>query len=80
MSGGRFVVEGELYLSLEVVAEVYEIQPVRLARFLELGLLPTRVVSQTTVVAAAQLDRVATIVRYEALGCDAELIAVLLAD
>lgn len=79
MSAGRFVVEGELYLALSVVAELYAVDHARLERFAALGLVPVRRVrGEVLCIAAVHLDRVAAVVRYQTLGCDAEAIALVL--
>ena len=73
----RVYVEGELYLSLEAVAQVFEIQVVWLRKFYQRGLLGSGVDSDRTVcIAALHLDRVATIVRLRRqLGPDVDAIS-----
>jgi len=74
---GELVVEGELYLSLEVVAELYQLRRPWLREVFDLGLLGTGVDDGPTVcIAAVQLDRVATIVRlHRVVGLDLAAIA-----
>lgn len=69
-------VEGRLYLSLEVVAELYQVKSVLLRGAYDRGLLGTGVDHERTLcIAAVELDRVATIVRlHESLGLDVEAI------
>lgn len=76
MSRDRIYVEGELYLSLETVADVYQVQITWLREAYDSGLFGTGVEKGPTVcIAAVQLDRVATIVRlHETLGLDLETI------
>lgn len=78
----KLYVDDELYLSLEVLAEVYEVRVVWLREVYDLGLLGRGVDSGTSVcVAALQLDRLATIVRlHRVMGLDAETIAMSLTD
>ena len=57
-------VEGEPYLTLEAVAEVYQVQVVWLREVYQRGLLGSGVDAGTSIcIAAVHLDRVATIVR-----------------
>lgn len=76
MSETRVYVDGELYLSLEVVAEVYELQVTWLREAYELGMLGVGACSGSTVcIAAVQMDRLSTIVRlHRVLGLDLETI------
>ena len=69
-------IEGRLYLSLEVVAELYEVKTVLLQKAYECGLLGTGIDHERTLcIAAIELDRVATIVRlHETIGLDLEAI------
>ena len=82
MSSDRLYVEGELYLSLETIAEIYEVQVVWLREVYESGLLGSGVNSGSTVcIGAVRMDRVATVVRmYDVLGLDIESIALALED
>jgi len=75
-------VEGELFISLEVVAEIYQAQVVLLRGAFESGMLGPGVDQGSTVcIAAVHLDRVATIVRlHETLGLDLERIEQALLD
>jgi hypothetical protein len=68
----KLYLEGELYLSLETVAEIYHVRAVWLREVFEFGLLGAGARGETTIcIAAAQLDRVASIVRlHETLGLD----------
>ncbi len=76
MSVETFRFEGRLYLSLEVVAELYEVKSVLLRSAYERGLLGTGIDRERTLcIAAIELDRVATIVRlHETFGLDLEAI------
>ena len=82
MTGDKLYVEGELYISLETVAELYQIQAVWLREVFDSGLLGSGVDSGSKVcIAAVQMDRVATIVRlHGVLGLDVETIALALGD
>lgn len=73
-------VDGELYLALETVAELYQVRVVLLEEAFDVGLLGRGHRSAGRLcIAAVQLDRVATIVRlHTALGLDATAIALLL--
>ncbi len=75
-------VEGELYLSLETVAEVYQVKVVWLQEVYDIGLLGVGVGSTSGIcVAAVQLDRIATVVRmHRVLGLNVEAIALTLGD
>jgi len=68
---------GRRYLSLELVAEVYQVQSVVLHACYERGLLGKGVVEGSAVcIATVQLDRVATIHRlHEVHGLDVDRIA-----
>jgi len=72
----RVYIEGDLYLSLETVAEIYRIEIVWLREAYDTGLLGSGVVSESVIcIAAAKMDRVATIVRlHDVLGLDVETI------
>ncbi|MCP3916099.1 MAG: hypothetical protein GY711_11125 [bacterium] len=76
MSERTFLVEGKLYLSVEAVAEVYEVRAVWLREVCDRGLLGPAVRTRPTLsIAAVELDRVATIVRlHEVFGLDLEAI------
>lgn len=76
MSRRTIYVEGELYLSLEAVAEVYAIQVTWLREAYEHGLFGAGVDADASVcVAAVQLDRVSTVIRmHHVLGLDLETI------
>lgn len=76
MTQDKLYLKGELFLSLEVVAEIYKVQVVWLREVYDCGLLGTGVDSDaTTCVAAVHLDRVATVVRlHETLGLDLDAI------
>lgn len=69
--------EGEVYLSLEVVAEIYQVSSVVLHQVYERGLLgPGLARGSTVCIATISFDRVATVVRmHEAYGLDVEAIA-----
>lgn len=81
MTAEKLYVKGELYLSLEVVAELYQVKTVWLRQVYDQGLLGSGVDSgQTLCIAAVQMDRVATIVQWhEVLGLDLETISLALA-
>lgn len=72
----KLYIEGDLYLSLETVAEIYRIEIVWLREVYQVGLLGRGVDSESVVcIAAAQMDRVAMIVRlHDGLGLDIETI------
>lgn len=76
MSDERIYVGGELYLSLETVAEIYRVEVVWLRQAQDAGLLGSDVATQPMVcIAAARLDHVATIVRlHQVLGLDLDAI------
>ena len=82
MSDDKLYVEGELFLSLETVAEIYKVQVVWLQQVYERGLLGAGVDQGRTIcIAAVQLDRVATIVRlHESIGLNLDLISATLED
>lgn len=61
---GRRIVAGELYLSLETVAEIWRVEPGWLAEIHGRGLLGRSVdVEAEVFVAAAEMDRLAAIMR-----------------
>jgi hypothetical protein len=68
----KLYVEGELFLSLEVVAALYQVKTIWLRRVYDVGLLGSGVDTGPVVcIAAVQLDRVATIVRmHDVFGLD----------
>lgn len=80
MSGGRIYVEGELYLTVETVAEIYRVEVVWLREVLDAGLVAAGAASATgPCIAAARLDHVATIVRlHRTLGLDLDAIRLVL--
>jgi hypothetical protein len=80
VSGARIYVGGELYLSVETVAEIYRVEVVWLREALGAGLVAGGVASEPTLcVAATRLDHVATIVRlHRSLGLDVEAIRLVL--
>ena len=82
MSGDKLYVSGELYLSLETIAEIYQVQAVWLREAYDFGLLGSGVDSDSTVcIAAVRMDRVATIVRlHDVLGLDIETISLAFDD
>lgn len=73
-------IDGELFLSVETVAEVYALKSVWLHEVCDAGLLPGSVDRDATRwIAAVELDRVAAIVRLRAVvGADVDAIAALL--
>lgn len=81
MSARRVYIEGELYLTVETVAEIYQVRAVWLREVCDHGLLGG-VVSETDLcIAAIQLDRVAAIVRLgQGWGLDLETIALVLEE
>jgi hypothetical protein len=80
MTRTTFQVDGELYLSLETVAELYEVKVVWLREAYDSGLLGSGVAKGPTVcIAAIQMDRVASLVRlHVTLGLDLDAIALSL--
>lgn len=82
MSTDTLRVEGRLYLRLEVVAQVYRVEPVWLESVYARGLLGPGIPSgQSVAIAALQLDRVATIVRLShVLELDLDAIELQLTD
>lgn len=77
MNAAEIRFEGELYLTLETVAEVYAVKRVWLERACAEGLLGApREHGGQLCVAAVELDRVARLVRLHAhLGLELEAIA-----
>ena len=80
MRGGEYTIDGELCLSLEAVAEIYEVQTVWVRRVYDYGLLgPGRRTGTTVCIEVEKLDRVATIVRLHAvLGLELDAISLAL--
>ncbi len=78
----RLYIGGELHLSLETVAEIYQVQILWLREVYDAGLVGQGLASGTTpCIAVVQLDRVATIVRlHTVLGLDLETISLTLED
>lgn len=66
MSAERIVLRGELYLSLEEVAECYHVELAWVREVVDLGLLGRCELTRgRLVVAATRLDRVAEILRLQ---------------
>ena len=63
MSSARRIVAGELYLSLETVAEIWHVETGWLAEVHGRGLLRSVDLETEVFVAAAEMDRLASIVR-----------------
>lgn len=82
MTVEHIYIEGELYLTLETVAEVYSVKTVWLERVCREGLLgPPVSHGESLCLAAIELDRVARIVRLNAvLGLELEAIAAMLEE
>ena len=81
MSEGRFYIDGELHLTVELVAEIYQVRSVWLREVCECGLLGGVVSDESLCIAAVQLDRVAAIVRLgQGWGLDLETIALVLEE
>jgi len=79
VSEGRVYIEGELYLTVETVAELYQVRTVWLREVCEIGLLGGVVTETRLCIAAVELDRVAAIVRLgQNWGLDLETIALVL--
>jgi hypothetical protein len=80
MSEHRIQIDGELYLTIERVAEIYAVQSVWLVEAYRAGLLGQgHERGATLCIAAVQLDRVATVVRLRhLLGPDLERIELAL--
>jgi len=73
------VVRGQRFVSLETVAECYEVEVAWVREVYDFGLLgPGEVVEGTIAVAAAMLERMAEIRRLTLIGGDLAVIAVLL--
>ena len=81
MTSDQFFIEGDLYLNLETVAEIYHVEVLWLREVYDFGLLESSVDSGTVIhIQATQLDRVAAIVRWHVgLGLDIEAISLALA-
>lgn len=68
MRPGALRIEGELWLTLETVAECYRVEVTWVREVYARGLLgPGTDVEQTTAVAAAALDRMARVLRLHQL-------------
>lgn len=80
MSDDRIYVDGELFLSVETVAEIYRVEVVWLREVVDAGLLGGDVRSRPVAcIAAVRMDHVATIVRlHRVLGLDVEAIRLAL--
>ncbi len=80
MSRDRIYVDGELYLSVETVAEIYRVEVGWLREVLDAGLFAGAIASEPALcIAAARLDHVATIVRlHRNLGLDVDAIRLVL--
>lgn len=77
MSRESLYVEGELYLSLETLAEIYEVKTVWLQEVCDRRLIGRVVARDRCVwIAAVELDRVATIVRLH-VGLGLELVEIV---
>ncbi|MEM9378596.1 MAG: hypothetical protein AAGB93_01510 [Planctomycetota bacterium] len=77
---GRIDVDGTTYLELETVADVFRVDAVVLEEAYAVGLLgPCLVRDARVLVAAASMDRVATVVRLRVvLECDLETVELAL--
>ena len=77
MSRDKLYLEGELYLSLETLAEIYQVKIVWLRAVCDRHLLGSAIARDQGIwIAAVELDRVATIVRLGVgLGLELEEIA-----
>lgn len=80
MRDDQLHIDGELYLRLETVAEIYTVRITWLQEVYDAGLLGDgRQQGRSLCVAAVQLDRVATIVRlHHVLGLDLDAIGLAL--
>jgi hypothetical protein len=80
VSGEKLYIEGELYLSLDAVAEVYRVHVTWLREAYDVGLFGSSAGDETgACIAAVQLDRVSTIIRlHYVLGLDLEAIQLML--
>lgn len=80
MSHSGVHIDGELFLSVETVAEVYAVKLLWLREVCDSGLVSGALDRDDTVwIAAVELDRVAAIVRLRAVvGDDVQAIAALL--
>lgn len=76
----RVVIDGEVHLALDIVAECYHVEVDWLQKVYREGLLgPGHQREHTVVIAAARLDRVAQIVRLHFhYGIDLEAVSILL--
>lgn len=81
MSRDPVVHEGETYLSIEVVAEIYALRSIVLREVYDRGLLgPGLTRGSTVCIATAEFDRVATIARMHLIyELDVDAIAARLA-
>ena len=72
----RIYVEGELYLALETVADIYRVEAVWLREAFDAGILGEDIRSDPTpCIAVLRLDHVATVVRlHRVLGLDLDAI------
>ncbi len=82
MTDDKLYVANDLYLSVEIVAQIFEVESLWLLQVCESGLLDNSVQSAPKLhIAAIQMDRVATIVRlHTVLGLEIEAIALALDD
>jgi len=80
MTPDRFVLGGEVYLTLDSVASLYRVETDLLAAICDLGLLESvERVEDSLALAAAELDRLAEILRLHVhFGVDLESVALLL--
>lgn len=79
MTAERLVLEGEVYFPLEVVAECYSVEVTWLREACDEGLLIGVRVERTLAVRAADLDRVARLVRWRVVhGLDWPALAAVL--
>lgn len=82
MNGAPITEGGEVYLALEVVAELYQVRSVVLREVYDRGLLGPGLTRDGTVcIATFSFDRVATIARlHQVVGLDVDAIAALIAE
>ena len=80
MTEDKLYIEGELFLKLEVVAELYQVKSVWLREVYDSGLIGRERAPTTELcIAAVEMDRVATIVRlHRVLGLELDAIALAL--
>ena len=79
MSGRALVIQGEVHLTLDAVADCFEVEVAWVEEVHALGLLGAgRRVEGATAVAAVLLDRVAEVLRLYRYGIALEVVAVLL--